>query len=145
MLFQYHGVGGGRPFYAFPPFAIIGKVLHKIVLDVATGIIVVPNWPTQPWYNLLIKLLIDIPILLHSSKALLQYPPKSKPHPLANKLTLLACIISGKNQEQQTFQQRASGSSSRVDIPRQTKDMTNTLGNGKCFVMKEVLIPFQHL
>ena len=31
----------GRPFYAFPPFAVIGKVLHKIVLDVATGIIVV--------------------------------------------------------------------------------------------------------
>ena len=32
-----------RPFYAFRPFAVIGKVLHKIVLDVATGIIVVPN------------------------------------------------------------------------------------------------------
>ena len=36
----------GRPFYAFPLFAVIGKVLHKIVLDVATGIIGVPNWPT---------------------------------------------------------------------------------------------------
>ena len=33
----------GRPFYAFPPFAVIGKVLHKIVLDVVTGNIVVPN------------------------------------------------------------------------------------------------------
>ena len=42
----------GRPFCAFPPFAVIEKVLHKIVLDVATGIIVVPNWPTQPWYSL---------------------------------------------------------------------------------------------
>ena len=45
----------GRPFYAFPPFAVIGKVLHKIVLDLATEIIVVPNWPTQPWYSLLMK------------------------------------------------------------------------------------------
>ena len=27
-----------RPSYAFPPFAVIGKVLHKLVLDVATGI-----------------------------------------------------------------------------------------------------------
>ena len=36
-----------RPFYAFPPFAVTGKVLHKIVLDVVTGIIVVPDWPTQ--------------------------------------------------------------------------------------------------
>ena len=91
------------------------------------------------------KLLIDIPILLHSSKTLLQHPAKSKRHPLANKLNLLACIISNKTQEQQTFQQRALGSSSRVGVPRQRKDMTTTLGNGKCFVMKEVLIPFQHL
>ena len=40
-----------KPFYAFPPSAVIGKVLHKIVLDVATGTIVVRNWPTQPWYS----------------------------------------------------------------------------------------------
>ena len=39
----------GRPFYAFPPFVVVGKVLHKIVLDKAIGIIVLPNWPTQPW------------------------------------------------------------------------------------------------
>ena len=64
----------GRPFYTFPPFAAVGKVLHKIVLDVAAGIIVVPYWPTEPWYSLLIKLLIDIPILLRSSKTLLQHP-----------------------------------------------------------------------
>ena len=31
-----------RSFYAFPPFAVIGKVLHKIVFDVATVIIVAP-------------------------------------------------------------------------------------------------------
>ena len=33
----------GRPFYAFPHFAVIRKMFHKIVLDVATVIIVVPN------------------------------------------------------------------------------------------------------
>ena len=34
----------GRPFYASPPhLAVTGKVLHKIVLDVAIEIIVVPN------------------------------------------------------------------------------------------------------
>ena len=102
-----------RPFYAFPPFAVIGKVLHNIVLDVATGIIAVLNWSTQPWYSLLMKLLIDF----HISHT--------------NKLNLLACMISGKTQEQQTFQQRALGSSSRVGIPQQPKDMTTTFGNGK--------------
>ena len=87
----------GRPFYAFPSFAVIVKVLHEIVLDVVTEIIVVPNWPTQPWCSLLMKLLIDIPILLRSSKTLLQPPAKSTPHPLANQLNLLASMISGKN------------------------------------------------
>ena len=88
-----------RLFYAFSVFAVIGKVLHKIVLDIATGIIVVPNWLTQPLHSLLMKLLIDISILLHSNKTLLLHPTKSKPHPLANKLNMLACVILGKNQE----------------------------------------------
>ena len=133
-----------RTFYTFLPFAVTGKVLHKIVLHVATGVIVVPNWSTQPWYSLLKTLLIDIPILLHSNKTLLQHSGKSKQRPPANKLNLLACVLSGKNQEQQPFQQRASGSSNRVHVHQQPKDMATTLGNGRCFVVKEVLIPFQH-
>ena len=65
------------------------------------------------------KLLMNVAILLNSSKALLSHPAKNKPHPLANKLNLLVCVISGKTQEQQIFQQRAFKSSRRVDIPRQ--------------------------
>ncbi|KAJ8912752.1 hypothetical protein NQ315_016708 [Exocentrus adspersus] len=37
-------------FYAFPPFAIIARVLEKIIQEKAQGIVVVPLWPTQPWY-----------------------------------------------------------------------------------------------
>ena len=105
-------------------------------------IIVVPNWLAQPWYSFLMKLLINISILLRSKKTLLQHPAKSIPHPLANEENLLACMISGKTQEQQSFQQRALGSSNRVGVPRQPKDMTTILRNGKCFVVKGVLIPF---
>ena len=65
------------------------------------------------------KLLIDVPILLHSSQTLFQQPAKKISNPLANKLNLLACILSGKNQEQQTFQQRPLGSLSRVGVPWQ--------------------------
>ena len=91
------------------------------------------------------NLLIDLPILLHSSRTLLQILAKSKPHPLANKMNLSACMISGEIQEQQNFQRRALGSSSRVGVPRQPKGMTTILGNGNCFVAKGILIPFQHL
>ena len=38
-------------FYAFPPFICIDKVLQKIKFENATGILVVPHWPNQHWYN----------------------------------------------------------------------------------------------
>lgn len=36
--------------YAFPPFAIILKVLNKMRTERAEGILVVSDQPTQPWY-----------------------------------------------------------------------------------------------
>ena len=87
------------------------------------------------------KFLIDIPISLCSSKTLLQHLAKSKPTPLTNKLTVLAGVISGKNQQQRTFQQRALGSSSRVGIPRQPKDVTTTFWKQKVFCGEEGIDP----
>ncbi|XP_066600758.1 uncharacterized protein [Prorops nasuta] len=40
-------------FYAFPPFALILKMLVKIKRENATGIIVVPLWRNQPWFPIL--------------------------------------------------------------------------------------------
>ena len=34
-------------FYAFPPFSLLPRCLKKIKQDHATGIIIVPLWPTQ--------------------------------------------------------------------------------------------------
>ena len=36
-------------FYAFPPFSLIARCLQKICVDKASGIIVVPLWPTHPY------------------------------------------------------------------------------------------------
>lgn len=36
--------------YAFPPFCLITRTLQKIRADLASGILIVPNWPTQPWF-----------------------------------------------------------------------------------------------
>ena len=41
-------------FCAFPPFCIIPSVLQKIIKDRARGILVVPDWPSQPWYPIII-------------------------------------------------------------------------------------------
>ena len=43
-------------FYAFPPFSCIPKVLKKVIKENAVGILVVPWWPTQPWWARLMNL-----------------------------------------------------------------------------------------
>ena len=77
-------------------------------------------------------------INIYSQFTMLQQNPpltscKEQTTPLANKLNLLACMISRKTQEQQTFQQRALGSSSRLRVPRQPKYMTTIIGKWKVF------------
>lgn len=51
-------------FYAFPPFSVIAACLQK--KDKATGVLVVPIWPTQPWFTTLLHLLLDYPFISHS-------------------------------------------------------------------------------
>ena len=46
----------GLKFYAFPPFSMVGKVVEKILEDDASGVLVVPWWPSQPWWGRLISL-----------------------------------------------------------------------------------------
>ena len=45
-------------FCCFPSFPCIGKVLQKIISDNATGILIVPNWPSQFWFTVLQDLLL---------------------------------------------------------------------------------------
>ena len=84
-------------FYAFPPFSVIPHVLKKIQEDKASGILVVPDWPTQAWYPKAMKLLTRPPVSLKPHKKLLALPHQpQKIHPLWPKLNLLVCHFSGK-------------------------------------------------
>ena len=86
---------GDIKFYAFPPFNIINRVLQKVVADKATGIIIVPEWPTQIWYHMLADLTVESFILPNRKKTLhLPNKPDAK-HPL-RKLRLRASLISGR-------------------------------------------------
>lgn len=82
-------------FYAFPPFSIISRVLDKIICDKAEGIVVVPEWPNQPWYPKFNKMLLKSKIILGPNKNLI-LSPSSSPHPNYKHLTLAAGILSGK-------------------------------------------------
>ena len=83
-------------FYCFPPFSCILSVLQKIKQDKATGIVVVPKWPTQSWYPILMKMLCKPPILLYPAPHLLTVPTfPDKLHPCHRKMHLLICLLSG--------------------------------------------------
>ena len=81
-------------FYAIPPFSVISKTLEKIISDKAEGILVVPNWVSQPWYPIFTSLLTDDPIIFSPNGNLLYFG--RVPHPLAGILSLMA-RLSGKH------------------------------------------------
>lgn len=82
-------------FYAFPPFSLILKALRKIINEKATGIIVVPYWPSQPWYPIFMKLVIHEPIYFDPGPQLLLSPFRTC-HPLWKRLTLVSALLSAK-------------------------------------------------
>ena len=84
-------------FYAFPSFSVIPAVLKKIRDDKATGVCVFPNWPTQAWFPLAMKMAICENVHLRADKYLLHLPSRPNvTHPLHKQLSLLVCLLSGK-------------------------------------------------
>lgn len=83
-------------FYAFPPFNLILKALVKIKKDKASGIMMVPDWPNQPWYPLFTKLLVSKPIIFKPNPNLINLPSRSIHHPRAKHLTFIAGRLSAK-------------------------------------------------
>lgn len=82
-------------FYCFPPFSLILKCLRKIIDDQASGIVIVPYWPSQPWYPLFLKLQSSELIYFSPECNLLHSPFRTR-HPLWRSLTLVSCRLSGK-------------------------------------------------
>lgn len=74
------------------PFSLILKVLQKAISDNSKIILVVPYWPTQPWFPIFNKLLIEEPIILNPSKNLLLSFDR-RPHPLWKKLSLVVGLL----------------------------------------------------
>lgn len=82
-------------FYAFPPFSLILRVLRKIQDEGAEGIVVVPNWPSQPWFPLFNSMSSSDPLLLEPDYNLL-FSSNREPHPLHATLSLVAGKLCGR-------------------------------------------------
>ena len=134
-------------FYAFSPFSLSGMMLHKIQREEATGFCIIPLWPTQPWFSLMLRLPIEIPVILPQRMDLLYLPHHSprKYHPLLSKLRLIVCKLSGMPSASSRFLNM---------LPRQLlvagdhlrgNSISQQLGSGYTSVLRGKLIHFKQL
>ena len=90
--------------YAFPPFSVIHMVVQKLVQDQAEVVMVVPVWPTQPWFTLLQETVCAQPMVfdIKTNELFLPYrkvmdATTQQQHPLAGNLQLMAVRCSAKH------------------------------------------------
>ena len=70
---------GKHYFYPLPLFNLTDRVLQKVEADKAPGILIVPQWTTQPWFPVLMHLLVQEPLVLPRAKNVAQ-PPYNLSH-----------------------------------------------------------------
>ena len=133
-------------FYAFPPFCIILKTLKKVTDDKATGVIVAPHWPTQPWWPYLSNMFIDFPIMIPRTKETLIMPADpTRVHPLHIQLQLLICHISGDHCKAEDFRRQYCKSLKTRGDQEQRNNTGRFSSDGKDTVVKGILIPFHQI
>ncbi|CAL8112964.1 unnamed protein product [Orchesella dallaii] len=88
----------GNLLYAFPPFALIPKVLRKIRDEKATVVVVVPNWSSQPWFPMYMSMKVSEILRMGPDKKLLTCPLSRQNHPMKS-MQLLAAVLCGKHSE----------------------------------------------
>ena len=81
-------------FYAFPPFALINRVLQKVDQDKSQGIIIVRMWTSQDRFPRLLNLLKNYTVVFPKEPKKLIFPSNQNSlHPIHKTLTFLACRL----------------------------------------------------
>ena len=90
--------------YAFPPAAILSKVMEKLQDSPWKRIILIaPGWPNMPWFGDLVAMSSQIPLSLPNLPNLLTQPFNQIPHRNLTNLNLHAWLL-----EPQQSRRRAS-------------------------------------
>ena len=77
--------------YAFPPTAILGKVVEKLQDSPYQRLILIaPGWPNMPWFGDLVEMSSQIPLLLPQLPNFLTQPFNQTPHRSLTNLNLHA-------------------------------------------------------
>ena len=129
----------GKHGYANPPWNLMGRVLSQVQRQQACIVLVAPVWKTQPWYPLLLEMIIAYPCLIKHKQVMLNAEPQT----LAPQLAVWH--ISGKDIESRSFRRKLPLSCSNPGGLRQISLTTHSSGNGIAGVVHGVQIPFHVL
>ena len=100
--------------YAFPPIALIPRVLQKIRGDQASVLLVAPYWPRRPWFLEVMDLLAGMPLTLPVRQDLVVQPVSGIRHQQPANLHLTAWPLSGNQRAVQAFRTELQTSSHAV-------------------------------
>ena len=133
-------------FYCFPPFCIIPRILQKITREKAIGVIVVPFWPSQPWFPRLAAMWTERPVLVVARENLLSLPEKpEEKHRLRKTLQMIICKLSGKSSDAEDFRNRQAALCAPLGDLQPQNCIQYTSENGRSMLVKGVSIPFIRL
>ena len=132
-------------FYMFPPFSLVNRCIQKIIADKSETLMILPFWPTQIWFSLVMELLVQKPVLLPRRRKLLTLPQSDRIHPLHGQLRLIACRLSGQTMKVREFQEKQPESFLHLGEEVQRNNMHIMLRNGFVSVTKGRLIHFIQL
>ena len=75
----------------------------KVRRDEARGVVVLPDWPNQPWYAAVARMLVKKPVPVSARNHLLCLPQLPEEKHRLLKLRLIICEIPGADSESQDF------------------------------------------
>ena len=131
--------------YIFPPFSLISRILAKVRRDKAVAILIVPVWPTQGWYPVLLHSLVQLPVLMPQWEDLLVRSHKQELHPLSFKMRLAAWAVSGNPSHTREFLLKLPTLSVQAGQQAQ-KNSAKLFGkSGGAGAVKGMSIPFRHM
>lgn len=127
--------------YVFPPFSLLSRIAQKLAQEKVIALVLLPWWPTQPWFTALMNMLVSIPTVLPAAGNLLQIESVSPiTHPMGSKLKMLACKLSGIRSQQEAFRQTLPPLSWLHGNGAQKSNTAATLKNGTFFVVAQKLV-----
>ena len=129
--------------YAHPPWCLIARVLRKVRLEKTALVLITPLWRSQPWFPMILDMLVDYPLLMPVGVGVIQPSPNCNcPLGLHNQLQLVAWKVSGDSLEHDRFLKEQL-SSSWVHGEARPIPITIRLGSsGKGGATQEISVPF---